>query len=149
MLSHWWEHVGLTRLCTCVVHPPARFCYTDTYKVLQYWGPGCLFYGRGLASDLHALTEHLAAGRRTGTDGEKGVAESPILALMCEFPSNPLLRSADLNRLRSLADEYGFIVVIDDTVGNFINVDVFDYADVLVTSLTKIFSGKANVMGGR
>jgi cystathionine gamma-synthase len=48
-----------------------------------------------------------------------------------------------------LADKHGFIVVVDETIGNFINVEVMTYADIVVSSLTKIFSGESNVMGGR
>jgi cystathionine gamma-synthase len=42
-----------------------------------------------------------------------------------------------------------FAIVVDETIGNFINVEVATYADIVVSSLTKIFSGDANVMGGR
>lgn len=73
----------------------------------------------------------------------------PILALFTEFPSNPLLRSADLPRLRALADKYDFLIVIDETIGNFTNVKIAGFADIIVCSLTKIFSGTGNVMGGR
>jgi cystathionine gamma-synthase len=52
-------------------------------------------------------------------------------------------------RLRTLANKYGFLIVVDDTIGNFVNVEVLPYADILVSSLSKIFSGDANVMGGR
>lgn len=76
-------------------------------------------------------------------------AVPPILALFTEFPSNPLLRSANLPRLRALADKYDFLIVIDETIGNFMNVEVLPYADIVVSSLTKIFSGASNVMGGR
>jgi cystathionine gamma-synthase len=48
-----------------------------------------------------------------------------------------------------LADQYGFLVVVDETVGNFVNIEVLPWADVVVSSLTKIFSGASNVMGGR
>ena len=37
---------------------------------------------------------------------------------------------------------------MDETVGNFLNVSVLPYADVVVSSLTKVFSGDSNVMGG-
>ncbi len=69
--------------------------------------------------------------------------------LLTEFPSNPLLRSADLPRLRMLADKYDFLVMVDETIGNFANVEVLPYADIVVSSLSKVFSGDANVMGGR
>jgi cystathionine gamma-synthase len=58
------------------------------------------------------------------------------------------LRSPDLERIRKLADKYDFCVVVDETIGNFINVNVLQYADVVVSSLTKVFSGDSNVMGG-
>jgi cystathionine gamma-synthase len=70
------------------------------------------------------------------------------MALFTEFPGNPLLRSPDLERIRQLADKYDFCVVVDETIGNFINVNVLPYADVVVSSLTKVFSGDSNVMGG-
>ncbi|KAL8831681.1 MAG: hypothetical protein Q9191_000726 [Dirinaria sp. TL-2023a] len=71
-----------------------------------------------------------------------------ITCLFCEIPSNPLLATPDLHRIRSLADQYHFTVVCDETIGTFINVDVMPYVDVLVASLTKAFSGACNVMGG-
>ena len=120
-----------------------RFPYTDTLKVLQKWGPGCHFFGTGLDSDVDELERVL----------EEEVARNPnippILALVTEFPSNPLLRSANLPRLRALADRYDFLIIIDETIGNVVNVEVLPYADVVVSSLSKIFSGVANVMGGR
>jgi len=111
------------------------FPYIDTLKVLEKFGPGCHFYGNGAQADLDDLEQKLESGEH-------------ILALFCEFPSNPLLKSPDLRRVRSLADKYNFAVIIDETVGNFLNVHVMPYADVLVSSLTKVFSGDSNVMGG-
>ena len=116
------------------------FPYTDTLKILSKWGPGCHFFGSGGTNDIPALESLLAS--ESPDDGQ-------ILALFCEFPSNPLLTSPDLVRIRQLADQYGFVVVIDETIGNFINVEVAAFADIVVSSLTKIFSGDANVMGGR
>jgi len=52
-------------------------------------------------------------------------ADPPILALFTEFPSNPLLRSANLPRLRALADKYDFLIIIDETIGNFVNVEAW------------------------
>ena len=72
-----------------------------------------------------------------------------FLALFCEFPGNPLLKSPDLHRIKRLGDQYDFAVIVDETIGNFINVHVLAHADVAVSSLTKVFSGDSNVMGGR
>jgi cystathionine gamma-synthase len=71
-----------------------------------------------------------------------------LQALWTEFPSNPNCITPDLHALRALADEFSFPVIIDDTVAGTANVDVLPLADVLVTSLTKSFSGYADVMGG-
>jgi cystathionine gamma-synthase len=76
-------------------------------------------------------------------------SKPPITALFTEFPTNPLLNSVNLHRLRELADEFGFAIVVDDTIGNFVNVHVLPWADIVVSSLSKLFSGAANVMGGR
>jgi len=110
--------------------------------VLQKWGPGCYFLGHGLDSDIDALQSILEKELKSNP-------ERPLLALFTEFPSNPLLRSANLPRLRELADRYDFLIVVDETIGNFVNVQVLPYADIVVSSLTKIFSGASNVMGGR
>ena len=118
------------------------FPYTDTLKVLEKWGPGCRFYPDGDEASIDSLEAMLSSQRGSSS-------KPPILALFTEFPSNPLLRSVDLCRLRALADKYGFLIVIDDTVGNFVNVDVLPFVDIVASSLTKIFSGCANAMGGR
>ncbi|GAA5824197.1 hypothetical protein JCM11251_001563 [Rhodosporidiobolus azoricus] len=112
------------------------FPYTDTLKILEKWGPGCHFFGNGLSSDLPALRTLLET------------SNPPILALFCEFPSNPLLRSPPLLELRKLADEFGFMIVVDETIAGFVNVEVLPPADIVVSSLTKVFSGDSNVMGG-
>lgn len=111
------------------------FPYVDTLKILQKFGPGCCFYGNGSAEDLDDLEARLKGGER-------------FLGLFCEFPGNPLLNCPDLARIRKLADEYDFAVVIDETIGTFANINVLHIADVVVSSLTKIFSGDSNVMGG-
>ncbi|KAF9568261.1 cystathionine gamma-synthase [Agrocybe pediades] len=118
------------------------FPYIDTLKILQKWGPGCHFLGFGTDSDIDELEKILEA------EYQRDPSTPPILALFTEFPSNPLLRSADLPRIRALADKYNFLIVIDETIGNFVNVEVFPYADMVVSSLTKVFSGASNVMGG-
>jgi cystathionine gamma-synthase len=111
------------------------FPYVDTLKILQKFGPGAVFYGRTSESDLDAFEQRLEAGER-------------FLALFCEFPGNPLLTCPNLGRIRQLADKYDFAVVVDETIGTFANVNVLPYADIVVSSLTKIFSGDCNVMGG-
>ncbi|KAH9880065.1 hypothetical protein J1614_002091 [Plenodomus biglobosus] len=111
------------------------FPYIDTLKITEKFGAASLFYGLGSNEELDDLEKRLEGGER-------------FMALFTEFPGNPLLRSPDLDRIRKLADKYDFYVVVDETIGNFINVNVLPYADVVVSSLTKVFSGDSNVMGG-
>jgi len=131
--------------------PYNRFPYVDTLKVLEKWGPGAHFFGHGSDADIDALESLLASSnspRDLRSNGSHHHSSSSILALFCEFPSNPLLRSPNLKRLRTLADEYNFLIVVDETVGSFVNVHVLPDVDMMATSLTKIFSGGTNVMGG-
>ncbi|CAO3599954.1 unnamed protein product [Absidia cylindrospora] len=111
------------------------FPYTDTLKILQKFGAGCHFFGMGEDENIDELEALLQSGER-------------ILSLFCELPSNPLLKSPNIKRLRQLADTYGFFIVVDETIGNFSNVGVLEWADMVVSSLTKVFSGDSNVMGG-
>lgn len=116
------------------------FPYTDTLKVLSKWGPGSIFFGQGGSEDIPNLQKYLE---------EQQDGEGKVLSLFCEFPGNPLLSSPDLAAIRKLADQYEFAIVVDETIGNFINVEVAAFADIIVSSLTKVFSGDSNVMGGR
>ncbi|KAJ3045671.1 hypothetical protein HDV00_007797 [Rhizophlyctis rosea] len=110
------------------------FPYIDTLKIQEKFGSGVHFFPFANSSDLASLSTILET--------------SQISALFTEFPSNPLLKSPDLKAIRELADRHGFVVVVDETIGNFVNVDAIGWADVVVTSLTKVFSGDSNVMGG-
>ncbi|KAF5252295.1 hypothetical protein FANTH_2595 [Fusarium anthophilum] len=71
-----------------------------------------------------------------------------IYAVFCELPSNSKLTSPNLERLGRIARDHDLLVVCDETVGNFVNVDLLPHVDILTTSLTKMFSGAANVTGG-
>jgi len=92
-------------------------------------------YGHASLSELDTLEYRLRNGER-------------IHALVLEVPQNPLLGSPDLLRIRQLSCRYDFIVICDDTIATAVNVDVLQFADIIVTSLSKMFSGACNVMGG-
>ncbi|KAA8915410.1 hypothetical protein TRICI_002443 [Trichomonascus ciferrii] len=111
------------------------FPYVDSHNILKKFGGGVHFYANGEPEDLDAIEELLEGGEK-------------ISLFFCEVPSNPLLKTPNFERIRALADKYDFPVVVDETVGNFLNVHILPYADVVVSSLTKLFSGDSNVMGG-
>ncbi|KAF4472873.1 PLP-dependent transferase [Fusarium albosuccineum] len=111
--------------------------FYETRHVLMKYGNGLQFFPN--VSDVDALERYLREEKAKGR---------PVLSLWTECPSNPLLFTPNLIRLRHLADELGFTLVVDETIGGFCNVDVLPVADIIVTSLTKLFSGHADVMGG-
>ena len=110
------------------------FPYVDTLKIQQDLGSGTLFLPRGDAADLRQLEQTLAA--------------EPLSAIFCEFPSNPLLASPDLAALSGLARRQQIPLVVDETLGTYVNTDVLPVADIAVTSLTKYFSGAGDVLAG-
>lgn len=113
------------------------FPFHQTIHIFEYFGPGVKFFQLG--TELEELEKFLESEVQAGR---------PVQAVWTEFPSNPLLVSSDLRCLRQLADKYHFALVVDDTLGSFCSVDVLPVADIIVTSLTKSFSGYADVMGG-
>jgi cystathionine gamma-synthase len=117
------------------------FAFHSTIQIFEDFGPGFKLLGLGGPEELDELEAHLQAEAKEGRK---------VQAVWAEYPANPLLKTPDLGRLRALADRYHFALVVDDTIGSFCNVDVLgaDGVDVVVTSLTKSFSGYADVMGG-
>ena len=111
--------------------------FHSTVHVFEDHGGEFKFLGLGTTEEMNELEDLLEAEAKAGRK---------VQAVWTEFPSNPLLHAPDLTRLRKLADKYGFILIVDDTVGSFCNVDVLPVADIIITSLTKSFSGYADVM---
>lgn len=114
------------------------FPYVDTLKILsraEWCANGVYFFP---VCDEKELRE-----------AEAIVQREQILAVYTEFPGNPLLSTPDLRRLARIAHANGTVLVVDDTVGSY-NVDVMQHAsaDIVTTSLSKIFSGTCDVMGG-
>lgn len=117
------------------------FAFHSTLHIFEDFGPGYKLFGRGTDDELEPLERFL---KTENAEGRK------LQAIWCEFPTNPNLTVPNISRLRALANEYDTLLIVDDTIGSFCNVDLFgtEGADILVSSLTKSFSRKANVMGG-
>lgn len=116
------------------------FTYELTIKMLETYGPGCHFFGFGSDKELDELEEKL---QNTTHEGRQ------IQALWCECPSNPLLRTVNFRRVKEIATDHNLIVIVDETIGSFANVNVLDVADIVVSSLTKYFNGFGDVLAGR
>ncbi|KAG8820502.1 hypothetical protein FRC19_008808 [Serendipita sp. 401] len=141
MCAIWHAHQLLLRTLGNRKSVCWGFPYVDTLKILQKWGPGCYFFGKGSEFDeLETLLEELQSQSPPGSN------EPPILALFCECTSNPLLQTPDLQRFRALADKYGFAIVVDETIGNYTNVEVLPYSDIWIT--TSLYNSLKTPQGG-
>ncbi|OCT53515.1 cystathionine gamma-synthase [Cladophialophora carrionii] len=147
MAAIYWTH----RIVLSQFDGPSAlfgFSFHSTVHVLRDFGPGVEFFGLGDESDLLKLEKYLASRHEQSAANPNANGSSQVQAIWAEFPTNPLLRVADLRRLRDLATRYSALLIVDDTIGSFANVDVLAVADIVVTSLTKSFSGFADVMAG-
>ncbi|PSR82728.1 pyridoxal phosphate-dependent transferase [Coniella lustricola] len=115
--------------------------FHNTFHLLEDTSNGMKHFGAcGPDSGIVAkLDEYLDARYKNG---------QTVSYLFIEFPSNPILVSADLHGIRKITEKYNIPFVVDDTIGSFANIDVLSVADILLSSLTKSFSGYADVMGG-
>ena len=114
--------------------------YHSTVELFRFFEPGCKLLGLGSNQELDELEEFCKSEANHNRQ---------VQTVWTEVPCNPLLGTADdLLRLRKLADTYHFILVVDDTIGSFCNIDLLSVADIIVTSLTETFSGSSNVMAG-
>ncbi len=71
-----------------------------------------------------------------------------VSAIITELPTNPLLKCLDIKKLRELCDKYNIPLIIDTTFATPFNLDLTDYADIFVESLTKFACGNADVLMG-
>ncbi|RYC76666.1 hypothetical protein BFJ63_vAg20457 [Fusarium oxysporum f. sp. narcissi] len=105
------------------------FLYELTPKLLRMYGSDLEFVGNGTREELDEFEEMLKLQRYRDPSDQ-------VQAVWCECASNPLLRTVDLERLRRLADQYGFFLVVDDTIGSLANIDVLEVADVIAETQT-------------
>lgn len=108
--------------------------YLDTMNIVQYhFNNSKIFYD---VNNLDALEEYLKQ------DGFQ------VSAIITEVPTNPLVQTVDLVRLKKLCVQYNIPLVIDSTLATAYNLDLKPYADIIVESLTKFASGNADVLMG-
>lgn len=111
-----------------------EFPYVDSLKVQERFGNGVVFLYDADGEDLDAAIRRIEQGE--------------FAAVFCEVPSNPLLRTVNLPRISKACHQGGMPLVVDDTVGSSVNLEVLQYADLVTTSMTKWISGVGDVMAG-
>ena len=108
--------------------------YLDTMNIVEhYFDENKIFYD---INDLDSVENYLKENGHT------------ISAIITEIPTNPLLQTVDLIKLRSLCDRYNIVLVIDATFATPYNMNLKPYADIYVESLTKFACGNADVLMG-
>jgi cystathionine gamma-synthase len=108
--------------------------YLDTMNIVEhYFDENKIFYD---INNLDLLEEYLKTNGHT------------ISAIITEIPTNPLLQTVDLVRLKELCLKYNIVLVIDATFATPYNLDLKPYADIYIESLTKFACGNADVLMG-
>ena len=111
-----------------------EFPYVDVLQIQRNFGPGVHFFSQAGEQELLELEAIMDAESLSG--------------VLCEIPSNPLMRCIDIERVHALTQKHTTPLIVDDTIATSVNIDAFRFADVVTTSLTKYFSGTGDVMGG-
>ncbi|KAL7790065.1 pyridoxal phosphate-dependent transferase [Trichoderma ceciliae] len=142
--------------------PTGMAAIFHTTNLVQEYRPGTnVVLGVVFHNTHHHLLEESPAGFKllgkvdrqgldemeTWLEGETNQGRN-VSFVIVEFPGNPTLESTDLPRLKKLSEKHGFVLIVDDTLAGFGNVDVLAYSDILLTSLTKSFNGRADALGG-
>lgn len=71
-----------------------------------------------------------------------------VSAIITEVPTNPLLQTVDVVKLKTLCRRYNIPLIIDATLATPYNLDLKPYADIYIESLTKYACGNADVLMG-
>ena len=110
------------------------FPYVDLMKLQEKIGSGYHFFPANNAGDSNEF--------------QSFIETNDVSGVFTDLPGNPLLGSSSLPNLSTILRSKNIPLIVDDTVGSYYNVDAMPYADIVMSSLTKYFSGISDVMGG-
>ncbi|MES2545830.1 MAG: PLP-dependent transferase [Bacteroidota bacterium] len=71
-----------------------------------------------------------------------------VASIFTEITTNPLLQCVDLPWLYEICNQYTIVLITDTTIATPYNVEVLQYCDIAVESLTKFACGNADVLMG-
>jgi cystathionine gamma-synthase len=111
-----------------------EFPYVDCLKVQEHFGHGVVYLNEATGESFDEALKRIRQGEFAG--------------VFTEVPSNPLLRTVDLERVARACADGATPLVLDDSASGPFNVDVLRLADVVTTSLTKWISGEGDIMAG-
>ncbi len=107
------------------------FPYVDVLKL-----PKNIFYGSNLIVEENFK------------DIELEITKLKPAAIIIELPSNPMLKCTNIKKIATIASKLNIPIITDDTIGSNLNIDSIYHSDLVFTSLTKIFAGSGDIMGG-
>jgi cystathionine beta-lyase/cystathionine gamma-synthase len=82
-------------------------------------------------------------------DGIARAIDHQTALVICEIPTNPLIRVPDLEKVVEIAHQHGALVLVDNTIASPFNLNPFDYAvDIIAHSTTKSLNGMNDHIGG-
>jgi cystathionine gamma-synthase len=111
--------------------------YLDTIAQLQRFTSGPDDYVN--LTDVNDLPTLEAA---IATAGDR------LAGLVTEVPTNPLVQTADIEKVAALVHRAGGRIVLDPTLVSPFNIRLLEYADVVVNSLTKYAANEGDVIAG-
>ncbi len=111
-----------------------EFPYVDSLKVQEYFGTGVVYLNEANGESFDEALMRIRQGEFAG--------------VFTEVPSNPLMRTIDLQRVAQACRESGTPLIVDESVSGPLNVQPLRFADVVTGSLTKWISGEGDVMAG-
>jgi len=111
-----------------------EFPYVDSLKVQEQFGNGVVFLNEAQGESFEEALRRIEQGE--------------FAAVFTEVPSNPLLRTLDVEAVAAACREGGTPFIVDDSAAGPHNVKVLPWADAVTCSLTKWLSGVGDVMGG-
>ena len=107
------------------------FPYVDVLKL-----PMHIFHGANLITEENC------------EDIELEIKRINPSALIIEIPSNPMLKCVNIKKISKIAKKLNIPLIVDDTIGSNLNINSLEHADIVFTSLTKIFSGSGDILAG-
>ncbi len=111
-----------------------EFPYVDSLKVQELFGHGVVYLNDATGESFDEALMRIRQGEFAG--------------VFTEVPSNPLLRTVDLQRVAKACEDGNTPLIVDDSAAGPLNVQALKYADVVTGSLTKWISGEGDVMAG-
>lgn len=111
--------------------------YVDTIRIIKKWNLGeetsISHYNVNDLDELRRIIDQ--CGNR-------------IAGVITELPTNPLIQTTDLPRLRAICSRAGAALILDPTMASPHNVNILPYSDLHINSLTKYAGHAGDTMMG-